>query len=533
MRTIFALLKLQLDNKTDLLKMTSPKKMLSALFRAILLLVLATLGLSLALSQVLNFGFRINEEFMTLVLLLTQAITLVFAIGTMINTLYLSSDNALLICLPATPNQLFISKLLLIYISEFAVNAAITLPLLITLGRATEVGASFYLSIPLLLLLLPILPLVLAAFLSIPLMALISFLKKHPLLATLSVFALVAVCLWGYLSLIRTFATEFNIAEKQLETAMKVNAFVGSIGSRIPIYYQLATAMYDFSRWFFYPLLLLLCVAISSLTVIFTRYFFFKIAMSSLEKTVHAKRREGRFRRRGIFRSLFHKEVLCVFRSTTDVFEYFLFTGLMPFIVFSYDRLLMNINVNRDGINMVAGAHVMVVAILAMLSNISSASAISRDGGNFHTSKIIPVNYYTQIFAKFAFNAVFTLLALVVTGCISAFMYPLWQVLLSTAAVAMAAIGHIAFCIESDIKSPTVNMEGNEKASTVSKSTPKSLIVGLLIGFALGLIVIMMATVKNALLPYLIIIGLSFVFMIYRVYFLILRINLTYDKIEM
>ena len=182
---------------------------------------------------------------------------------------------------------------------------------------------------------------------------------------------------------------------------------------------------------------------------------------------------------------------------------------------------------------MIAGAHVMVLAILAMLSNLSSASAVSRDGNNFHTSKTIPVDYYTQMMAKFFFNAVFTIVAIAATSIVSAFTYPLWQVILGGVAVAMTSIGHIAFCIDSDIKSPTINLQGNEKASTVSKSTPMCLIYGLVIGFILGMIVIMMSSLKNVMLPYYCILAISFVFMLYRVYTMILRIHLAYDKIEM
>ena len=97
----------------------------------------------------------------------------------------------------------------------------------------------------------------------------------------------------------------------------------------------------------------------------------------------------------------------------------------------------------------------------------------------------------------------------------------------------MAAMGHIAYCIDADVKNPTINLQGNEEASTVSKSTPKSLIFGLAIGFIMGLIVIMMSTLENQLIPYLIIIALSFIFMVYRVYTMILRVNLCYEKIEM
>lgn len=533
MRKILSLLKLQIDNKTDILKATSPRTMIPAVLRVLAFLVLATFAVGMALSRVFVLGFAINAELLSLVLLLTQLISLAFAIGNVVNTLYLCRDNEMLVCLPVTPNQLFISKLLLIYISELAVNAAISVPLFVTLGRIGMLGSSFYFSIPILLLLLPIFPIVVAAFISVPLMWIIRFLKKHTVLSILVVFSFVAVCLWGYFILIGSIAGEFNIASEQYETVRTVNALIADLGKRIPLYYQLGTAMMKFSSYYFFALFMLLCAAVSALTVLFTRYFFFKIAMSSLENTIRSKPRYRRFRRTSVFFSLFMKEVRCVFRSTSDVFEYFLFTLLMPFIVFSYDRLLMSVTVNQAGTNMIAGAHVMVLAILAMLSNLSSASAVSRDGNNFHTSKTIPVGYYTQMMAKFFFNAVFTIVAIVATSIVSAFTYPLWQVILGGVAVAMTSIGHIAFCIDSDIKSPTINLQGNEKASTVSKSTPMCLIYGLVIGFILGMIVIMMSSLKNVMLPYYCILAISFVFMLYRVYTMILRIHLAYDKIEM
>ena len=533
MKTIFALLKLQLDNKSNLLKTASPKTMMLSICKTATFLILGILGVGFGLSKVFNLGLIINRELLAIVLLLTQAISLVFAVGNIINTLYLSKDNEMLFCLPVTPNQLFISKILMIYVSEIAVNAAISIPLFVTIGTAGRFGFSYYLSLGVLIFLLPILPIVVAAFLSIPIMAVIKFLKKHNLLSIIVIFTLIATCLWLYISLIGSIATEMNITSKQYETMRIVNKAILAFGKKIIIYYQLAATMLEFSAWYYFPLFILFCGCISALTIMFTRYFFFKTAMSSLENTVKSVGKQKTFKKRSLLKTLFLKEVLCVFRSSTDVFEYFLFTILMPFIVFSYDKLLMSITVNQAGTNMIAGAHVMVVAMLAMLSNISSASAVSRDGGNFYVSKIIPVNYFSQMFAKFLFNAVFTLIALVVTAIVSVFIYPAWQIILGTIAVAFAAVGHIAFSIDSDIKNPTVSSEGDEKSSAVSKSTPLSLVYGLIIGFIMGMIVILMSSLKQLWIPYLIIIAIAFIFMVYRVWTLILRINLRYDKIEM
>lgn len=540
MKRILLLLKLQIDNKFDILKTKNPKAMLPALVKYAVLLMLASLALSFGISEVVNIGIIVNRELLAIILLAVQLVSVVFAIGNVIKTLYMSKDNELLICLPVTPNQLFVSKILMIYIREFAVNAAMLIPLFLVLGSFARFGASsfgveYYLSIIPLLLLLPIIPIVISAFLSIPIMAVVKFLKKHPLLAILVIFSSVAACLWVYIGFIGTFVSDFDIVNKQYETVRRLNGQIFEIGQSIFLYYRLSGVLVSFSEWHFFPIFALGCVAVFALTILFTRYFFFKTAMSSIENTIRTVKVKTSLKKKSPLASLFTKEVLCVFRSPSDVFEYFLFTLLMPFIVFSCDRLLMSITdkVNLTGINMIAAAHVMVVAILAMLSNISSASVVSRDGGNFYFSKIIPVNYFTQIFAKFFFNAVFTIGALIVTAIISCFIYPVWQIVLGTLAVAMAAIGHIAYSIDTDIKHPTVFNGGDENSTAISKSTPKSLVYGLAVGFIMGCILIFMSYLENALLPYILINVLAFIFMIYRVYTLILRINLRYDKIEM
>ncbi len=533
MTTILDLLRLQIDNKTDLFKAASPQKMAWAAFKILLAMGVGIVGVAVLLLRIFSLGIHINAELLGILLVIVQGISVCFAIGHIITTLYLCRDNEMLICLPVTPNQLFISKMLLLYCKELGVNTIISLPLLLSLGFFGGLGPAFYFSIPLILLILPVFSIAFAALLSLPIMAVIRFLKPRPFLSVVTILLLVGGCLFGYISLIGSVAESFNIAAKQLETVRAINAKVLDIGGKIPFYYQVASAMFDFKRWYFFALYLAISVAVFVVTILFVRPLYFRIAMTSLENTVKTKRRIKHYVNRSPFVSLIEREIRCIFRSPTDIFDYFLFTLLMPFIVFTYDKLLMTITVNQAGINMIAGSHMMIVAIMAMLSNIVSASAISRDGNNFHTSKTIPINYFEQVFAKVAFNAIFTVGALLLTMVVSFFIYPAWQVILGTVAVIFAAIGHIAFSADMDIKSPTINMQGNEAASTTSKSTPKSLISGLIIGFIMGLLVIMYSGGGNPLTAYLLLIVASVIFAVYRIRMLVLRINLTYDKIEM
>ena len=533
MKTILDLLHLQIDNKTDILKTKTPTKMAIAFIKAIVLVVALTLGVALALVQVLSVGFRVNAELLAIIMAATQMVSLCFAIGTVISTLYLAPDTEMLICLPVTPNQLFLSKALLIYLKEIAVNASIFCPIFITLGFVGNYGVSFYLAIPIYLLILPIVPIALASFLSIPIMAVMRFLKPRPKLSIIIMLVLVSATLAGYSAIVGSFADTFNIANQQLETVRRINAAILSFGGKIFVYLQLAKAMTSFSSWYFIPVFMLISAMLAVITVLVIKPLYFNTAMTTRENTIKEKKKVGRFKKRSPFVSLIEREILTIFRSPSEIFEYFLFTLLMPFIVYLYDKLLMSLTVNQAGVNMIAGSHIMIVAIMAMLSNIVSASAISREGSNFHTSKTIPVDYFTQVFAKFTFNAIFTLSALAVTMIVSFFIYPAWQIILGIEAIAFAAIGHIAWSIDMDIKSPSINMQGDEQSSTASKSTPKSLLSGLIIGFVLGLIIIMTSGSSNSVVPYILIGVLSFVFAVYRIWMLVLRINLAYDRIEM
>ena len=80
MGTILNLLKLQIDNKTDILKARSPGKMIVALLKVLLLLTLITVGLMLLFSRFHLIGIRVTTEFLAVILLVTQAITLIFAV---------------------------------------------------------------------------------------------------------------------------------------------------------------------------------------------------------------------------------------------------------------------------------------------------------------------------------------------------------------------------------------------------------------------------------------------------------------------
>ena len=532
MQTVLKLFKLQIDNKYDIFKTNNLKKMILQIVKYLLIMFATTIIFGVVFFRIFLLGFKVNAELIGIVLLITQLISLFFAIGNVLTNLYLSKDNELLMVLPATPNQLFVSKILVIYFQELIVNSMIALPIFLALGVVGGLAGVFYLSLLIIMFIFPILPIAIASLVSIPVMAVIKYLKSHTTLSIITTLCLVAGAVSLYLMIIGNITSSFAIATKQIETVRNINATILEIGKNFILFYQLATAMFSFAKWYWIAIFVVICFLILLFALIIIKPFYFKTAMSNLENSIKPLVKEQSFKKRTSFHSLLVKEVLCVFRSPSAVFQYFLFTLLMPFIVFSYDKLMLSLAVSQAGEVMIAGSHVLVVAIFAMLSNIVSATAISREGGNFYISKIAPVNYYKNIIAKMVFNIIFTFSALLVTMFVSMFYLTSWQVILGTIAIMFASVGHIALSIDMDIKKPVLDWYSSEEMSKMGGTTAKSMIIGMIIAAVLGIVIIMMAFSKNVLLPWIIIILLSLVFCIHRVYILILRINMSYDKIE-
>ena len=533
MKTFFKLFKFQIDEIYDLFKGRNIKKMLWSAAKYLFLLGVTTLVAYLLLMQVFVLNFAINKQLISIVLLATQCIAFLFATGSIISVLFLNKNNELLLTLPASPNQVYMSKLLVVYIREIVVNTAYTFPLLLTLGIMGKFSAWFFVSLPFVMFLLPVLPLALAAFISIPAMKILKFLKQHVIVASVLLLALVSVLLYFYIAFLSVFATSFNITSKLVETIISVNTSVLNFGNKNWLFLRLAESIMDIklTYWLFVYLGVGLTCLVGAILLI--RPFYFKTAMESNENvTAKISKKEKQFKKRTPFWSLVVKEVHTVFRTPGGIFQYFAFTMLMPVIVLLYDRLLLTMVVNQTGHMMIAGSHVLVAAVLAMLSNLVSASAISKEGANFIHIKTMPVDYYTQTLAKVVFNAVLTIGAVLITSVVTFFYLEAKVVIFTTLSVIFAAVAHICLSYDLDLKSPTLDWYDNSEITQINKNTTVSMIWGMFISLVMAAVIFTMTNLAESVIPWLILLLASAAFCVYRVYILILRVSYQYGKVE-
>ena len=534
-RTVWGLFSLQFDEKFDLLKTHDPKRMIWGIGKYLLGAAALTVLSYLLFARFALLGFRVTSELLALILAGTQLVTVLFALGHTVQTLFMSRDTELLFSLPASGEQVFLSKLLLSYIHELLVGMVVNLPLLVALPLISVSGGfglGYYLTLLPVLLMLPMLPLALALLLAAPTFRLLRFLKKHPAVSVVLLLGLVAGFILVYVKLIAGISAGFALASDQLGTVACINDAIALWGSRLYPFTWVARAMTGAAGRYILVLYLAGCLLLFAVACITLRPIYFDLAAGSLEDGSGGESGRRRFVFRSPFLSLIEKEIKCVFRSPGTVFDCFLFVILMPLIVFMYDHLLLDLVVNDKGTLMIRGAHLLIVAIFAVLANIYASGAVSREGSNFYLMKSMPVDFYTQMGAKVVFQTAFSVGGLLLTGVASCFYMNAGAAWLSTAVGIFLSLAHAFYCFDVDLCHPCFDSFEGE-STHVNGNTTKCLLMGLLMALLVGGgAIVISASTGNGTLAFLLMLALAFAYACYRAYVLFVRVYYQFERLE-
>ena len=530
MSQIFELFKLQMDNKYTLFKQKNFKSIAKQIFKYLVFAVAIMLVIFFVLQKIFFLlAINVNVEFMALVLVATQGISFVFAISSIINTLYLNKDNELFMVMPVTFNQLFMSKIMMLYIGELIFNTLYILPILLAFGMLGHFGLIYYIMLVLFLPVFPLLPIALASIVSIPIMFVVKFFKRHSWATIIFTLVSVAVLFVLYMRIVSKISSAINIAEKQIATGLKVNSNIMRWGSNIFLYTKLSSSFFEFNKigWLF----LYLGISLILMTVCFLiiRPFYYKVATISLENTSNPHIKPRRYKFRKPLAELLVNEFKITFRSPAYIFQFLLFPLFMPLIVYVYDKLLIGIAVNQAGQNMIFGSHILILTLIALMSNTISSIALSKEGANFYLIKVSPIGYNLQVTAKLLFNMIFTIGAILITT-ITSFLFTDLNAIVILLAGLMAiilSIGHICHSFDMDLQNPILQWYDNSEITLMSKSTTKSMIYALVLSLLMFVI-----TTLGGKVGIIICIIISLIYLVSRIHLLRIRVYYYFNHLE-
>ena len=428
--------------------------------------------------------------------LLTLIYSVLLVVGVFSGVKYLnfsifeSSDKNILITLPIKSSVLFLSKLAVVYIRQFAVTAIIILATNLTFGIVNHLGAYYIGMSVVMCFIFPLITISISSVFCLPAYFIKRSIQSRYVAYLILITAIMGVLFWGYseiLSFVQTLVTtgeiKFLFNEKTMLTIMDIvkysypcnmiaNILLGrNIGESIGIF-------------------LAILVGVTAVGLVIVQQFYVKaIHVRSLEKTrFNALNKNFVHKKRTRFHALLEKEFLLVLRTPSYAFQYFSVAITMPLMVF----FCMDIGSDLlSGLIMVESNFelaLFLVLVFGGLTNTFCATNISREGPAFCALKSTPIPWTEFIGVKVLFCSIVTVLTMAVSVIlVSALGYIApWEAAVLFFIALILAEAQICFATRKDLDRPNFSedddCEVRESNTTVSTIVIATLLVSAVIG---------------------------------------------------
>jgi len=405
------------------------------------------------------------------------------SMSSIIVNLFYASDNSFLLAFPVKTNEVFFSKLIYLIVLELRRSLTFILPLLIAFGMVAGLGVGFFLLIPVYLFVIALLPMLMAGALSIPTVYLLQLLKKNSVIAVsffIVVMSLLAFLFWQGLSQLDV-QISFFAAWRQIYY-MTID-FASSVTRSLWLTRHIADMIFLQNNVIPFIIVLGFMFGCLGIILLAVRPFYFHMAMlGSHHKPKKSKPRQNQTKiPKSAFTVFAKKEAIIMFRSPNLLFNFFLFTLLMPFIIFAANTFLNIIEIRSIGEQIKLVANAGLIMLVAMSSNGYSASAVSREGGVFYLTKTSPLSLRSQMLAKIFFN---TLIAtpMILVSCIIVTALTgatWWQMTFVFLAITVINVAHMFWSFEIDMLRAKVGGLDDTQVTENNANMGTSILIGL------------------------------------------------------
>jgi ABC-2 type transport system permease protein len=280
--------------------------------------------------------------------------------------------------------------------------------------------------------------------------------------------------------------------------------------------------------------LLLVIVVITVAAYFIVRKLYIVAMIKNLETEGSSFVRKTKDKKRSPFVTLFRREFLEIFRSSNYSFQYLSMACGAPVMVYFCNRLAVFVGETNIGNGVLPALTMLVMLIFISLIVSFSASSISREGGNFYITKMVPITYLTEVVVKFVLYIAVALLSVTLSFgllLICKYVEPEMAAIMYGTSV-LFAIGETCFSIKLDIKRHSFAVGGDGDLTVGTPATFISMFTGLIIAVAVGIFSMVMSYFIDVKITFLIVLGAAFVLAALSVFWMFFKLNKNYDKIQ-
>ena len=292
--TVFRRLKylvlLQAGEKFRNVKVANKKKLAFKIFLGVLAAAAVTFVIYFVLNYIKSkFSINISENLFTSVVFITQVISIITCIGSMMAILYENKENLILMAFPCKYNEIFISKIIVFTIEEMKKSCFFVIPFLLSYGVVSGASYPYWLQIIPVWIFMTLFPVLVSAILSIPSIFIKKFLENHSLLYAGCIVVLLVGLFALVIYVLSLVPTPIRLVALYDSFMKGFNNALVSINRYAAFYNFIGRMMFGIKVYMYLPIVLLILVVTAVLCFLIAMPFYFKAASSSTENSVNKK----------------------------------------------------------------------------------------------------------------------------------------------------------------------------------------------------------------------------------------------------
>lgn len=511
---------MQLKEKMDVAYLRSFKQ---TLFRVIFFIlefvvITAVCYLLCYLAQFLKVFDAINGKIpanvLTTIVAIMLGLSVVFTTIGLVQSLYLSKDNLVLLTFPAKPTMVFLSKLLVYYVYELKKNFMFLIPLFCGYGMALGYPAYYFAWVIALFALVALLPVLVGALISMPALFVFQFIRKYKLVQYLLSLVTYAVIFWLVLLLLKALPAEINFLKTGIPTKA-INNLTGKVAKAFPPIswlttllvgnpysvitingiYSTAPKLFLGSTLPIFAGLILAIVALLALCLLLAKPLFYKMASKPFEFKKKMAIKEKKNTKSPVFLSAVKKEWIIALRDNTVVSLITQLVVLMPLAIAVLNGLYNAMNKSLTGVQLTVAFNFLIVLLFMLSANIRLSSAYSKEGFAARMNKVQPsASGARLLFSKLTVNIVMGLIGIIITTLVYAHYYKVGSVnlWLFGGTCYFVYLAHLFWSGELDLMNPQYEQYATFSEQSNNPNENKSTILAFVLSFMFALAVFLL-----------------------------------------
>ena len=422
-------------------------------------------------------------------------------------TLFYSNDNQLITTFPIETNKVYVSKIIVYFISEVKKTFAFLVPIVLAYGFSCKAPIVFYFWMPVMMTIFTAIPVLLGGLFAIPVNFVIGFFKKYTITKLVLTFLFLGGVVAGVIAIIGMIPSNIDLISSWVTVSKSIRAVLAWTVTYLSPFYifaiftcgevsSMGVNFFTSYSW----IVPLVMIGIIGVLVVLNYYTSRPFYLKLISRQFEFKRRQIKIQKQNkklnSFWATSFYEAKKLVRDTNILSTTVLTIIIAPIAVLLLNKIYAAINTRLLGDFMTIAFNILMILMFVLAHNINVSSIYSRDGEAFRIGKTAPSKSFSFLISRLFYNFITTSVILVATS-ISFFNFSNLGTGTCTLIFFMllfVSFAHILWSADIDFCNPQIELFRNEGALATNPNEIKSTVLMFLLSLVFAGISIFLLT---------------------------------------